>query len=244
MSDSTPSPGSAAPDGRWTAPPPAAVVFDCDGVLLNTERYCLQSKIDVLATHGIAATDAVVERLKGRHYSVAGAVLADILGDGADAGQASEEARRRQIELYRSDDVAALPGALELVAAAAERGPVAVASASPYPAVLHGLGVAGFLAYVDPDHVVCPDAAGLPPKPDPAVYVEALRRLGASPDTALAVEDSGSGLRSARAAGMQVLGVGPRSSTELVALADLWVETLADPGLHAWLGAVALTEHS
>jgi HAD superfamily hydrolase (TIGR01509 family) len=242
MSDSTPLAALASPEKRWSAPPPSAVVFDCDGVLLNTERYCLQSKIDVLADHGVAATRAIVERLKGRHYSVAGAVLAEILGDGADAGQASEEARRRQIELYHSDDVAALPGALDIVAAAAARGPVAVASASPHPAVVHGLEVAGFVAYVDPDHVVCPDAAGLPPKPDPAVYLEALRRLDVAPAGALAVEDSGSGLRSARAAGMRVLGVGSRPPVELVELADLWVETLADAGLRAWFGTVALTE--
>lgn len=245
MSDSTPPVVTAAPARGWAGPPPSAVVFDCDGVLLNTERYCLQSKLDMLGAHGVAVTDAIVERLKGRHYSEAGAVLAEILGEGADAVEAGEEARRRQIELYHSDDVAALPGALDLVAAAASLGPVAVASASPHPAVLHGLEASGFLAFVDPDHVVCPDAAGLPPKPDPAVYLEALRRIGADPAGALAVEDSGSGLRSARAAGMQVLGVGSpvaAASAGLIELADLWVETLADPALRAWFGAVALSE--
>lgn len=148
-------------------------------MLLNTERYCLPSKVDMLAGHGIVVTDAIVERLKGRHYSAAGAVLAELLGEGADAVRASEEARRRQIELYHSDDVAALPGALDLVAAAASLGPVAVASASPHPAVLHGLEVSGFLAHIDPDHVVCPDAAGLRPSTWPAhdADVAALVRL-------------------------------------------------------------------
>lgn len=218
---------------------PEAVVFDCDGVLLDTERYCLESKLRVLGSHGVPIDDSVIARLKGRHYSVAGEVMAEIMGDPGLADQVSREAYVTQIELYHSGDCAALPGALAMVEKVASRLPVAVASSSPQAAVTYGLSVAGFMRFIRPEHVICPDAANLMPKPDPAVYVEAMARLGVSPPGCLAVEDSGSGARSANAAGMRVLGVFTHPDEQLCQLTSHWVRSLEDEQLSQWADRLA-----
>lgn len=220
---------------------PEAVVFDCDGVLLNTERYCLESKLHVLDNHGVPIDDAVIARLKGRHYSVAGEVMAEIMGDPGLADQVSREAYVKQIELYHSGDCTALPGALALVEKVASRLPVAVASSSPQAAVSYGLSAAGFMRFIRPEHVVCPDAANLMPKPDPAVYAEAMARLGAAPVGCLAVEDSGSGVRSANAAGMRVLGVFTQPDEELCQMTSHWVRSLEDQELSQWVDRFAVS---
>jgi HAD superfamily hydrolase (TIGR01509 family) len=214
-------------------------VFDCDGVLLDTERYCLESKLRVLDNHGVPIGDGIIARLKGRHYSVAGDVMAEIMGDPGLADQVSREAYVKQIELYHSGDCAALPGALRMVEKVASRLPVAVASSSPQAAVTYGLSVAGFLRFIRPEHVICPDAANLTPKPDPAVYAEAMARLGVSPAGCLAVEDSGSGVRSAKAAGMRVLGVFTQPDEELCRMTGHWVRSLENEDLSQWVDRLA-----
>ncbi|MEA5366800.1 HAD-IA family hydrolase [Amycolatopsis sp., V23-08] len=95
-----------------------------------------------------------------------------------------------------------LPGAADLVAAAAAAGPVALVSASPARYVLAAVAASGlrFAAIVTGD-----DVARGKPAPDP--YLLAARRLGVAPGRCLAVEDSGSGIRSAHAAGMTVLAI-------------------------------------
>ncbi|WP_424216081.1 HAD family hydrolase (plasmid) [Streptomyces sp. BI20] len=216
---------------------PRAIVFDNDGVLLNTERYCAESKRIVLERHGVAVDDALMARLKGRHYSLAGEILAEALGRPGEDAACSAEARAEQIRLYHSAGIAPLTGSLGLVAACAARLPVAVASSSPLPAVRHVLEQHGFLDHIRPAHVVCCDSPGgpHPPKPDPDLYLEACRTLDVDPEHAAAVEDSASGLLAARAAGMYVIGVGPAPTPELTALADEWVLDLADPGLRGWI---------
>jgi HAD superfamily hydrolase (TIGR01509 family) len=218
---------------------PEAVVFDCDGVLLDTERYCLESKLCVLGKYGVPVDDGVIARLNGRHYSVAGDVMAEIMGDPGLADQVSREAYVKQIGLYHSGECAALPGALSMVEKLASRLPVAVASSSPQAAVVYGLSAAGFMRFVRPEHVICPDAANLMPKPDPAVYAEAMARLGVAPAGCLAVEDSGSGVRSATAAGMRVLGVFTRPDEGLCQMTGHWVGSLEDEELTQWADRIA-----
>jgi HAD superfamily hydrolase (TIGR01509 family) len=225
-----------APFHHWM---PEAVVFDCDGVLLNTEQFCLSSKLRVLGRHGVRVDDDLINRIKGRNYAVVGPILAEAMGN-ADLAQAcTREAYETQLDMYRSDDVRALPGALEMVGKIAALMPVAVASSSPLIAVRGALARAGFLDHIRPEYVVCPESGdGFTPKPDPAVYLEAMRRIGVAPTGTLAVEDSGSGLQAARAAGMHVLGVFTQPSSELTGLARHWVHSLDDPDLVAWIDSV------
>jgi len=128
---------------------------------------------------------------------------------------------------YR-DHLPLIPGAAEAVERLAARWPLAVASSSNRPlidAVLETSGLSRFFAATVSSEEV---ARG---KPAPDVYLEAARRLGVEPTSCAAVEDSHSGIRSAKAAGMRVLAL-PNPSyppgAEALALADAVLASLAE----------------
>jgi HAD superfamily hydrolase (TIGR01509 family) len=107
--------------------------------------------------------------------------------------------------------VTALPGTLELVREAESHGPIALATASPrlyVQAALDALGLAGRMRTV-----VCGEDV-TEGKPAPEAYLRAATAIGMPPETCVAVEDSPNGIRSASAAGMQVLAI-PRAGTTL-----------------------------
>jgi HAD superfamily hydrolase (TIGR01509 family) len=126
------------------------------------------------------------------------------------------------------EGVALLDGASEAVAALAERWPLGLASSADRPvieAVLEATGLARFF-----QAVVASDEAGRG-KPAPDVYLAAVARLGIAGDSAVAVEDSGNGILSAKAAGMAVIAI-PRPHTPvdpaILAQAGAVLETSAD----------------
>ncbi len=145
----------------WT---PRAVVFDCDGVLMSTEEYCLLSKVLVLREHGVEPDADVLASLKGLHYSAAGDTLARSLGTSASAEECSAQALAKQRELYRTRPSHALPGALDLVKRTSAVMPVACATSSPQDAVEHVLARAGILPYLV---CVTSPTMGFAPKPAP-----------------------------------------------------------------------------
>lgn len=108
-----------------------------------------------------------------------------------------------------------LPGAAELVATAAELGPVGLVSASPGPYVQAAATALGLVRYLRAA-VTGDDVTHGKPAPDP--YLLAAHRLGVTPARCLAIEDSASGVRSAHAAGMTVLTTG--LDHEVLTLAD------------------------
>lgn len=115
--------------------------------------------------------------------------------------------------------------------------PVACATSSPHDAVEHVLAEAGILPYLV---CVTSPTVGFAPKPAPDTYLAAAEACAVEPADTLAVEDSTSGIRSAVAAGMRVLGVGPEPSAEQRALVDHWVASLDDPELTDWAQRLAL----
>lgn len=218
----------------WT---PRAVVFDCDGVLMSTEEYCLLSKVLVLRDHGVEPDTDVLASLKGLHYSAAGDTLARSLGSSASAEECSAQALAKQRELYRTHPSYALPGALDLVKRTSAVMPVACATSSPQDAVEHVLAKAEMLPYLV---CVTSPTMGFAAKPAPDTYLAAAEACAVDPADILAVEDSTSGIRSAVAAGMRVLGVGPEPSAEQLALVDHWVLSLEDPELTHWAQRLTL----
>ncbi|MFI6584622.1 HAD family hydrolase [Embleya sp. NPDC050493] len=212
----------------WT---PAAIVFDCDGTLMDSECHWVEARERVLRGYGITAPSDFGERTKGLHFTECGRVMTEVAGLAARhadrvTGQLLDEFRR----LVAADPVT-IPGAVDFVGLASHFAPLAVASNCPRDVVESGLAHAGLLHhFVD---VVVPDV-DLRPKPDPDVYLAATRACGATPAVTLAVEDSYCGMLSATRAGLRVLGVGPDPRDEELALADLWVSTLADADLLHW----------
>ncbi|MGR6973684.1 HAD family hydrolase [Streptomyces cynarae] len=211
----------------WT---PAAVVFDCDGTLVDSERHWQQARDTVLRGHGVVPDAEFTHRSKGLHYTECGALMARLAG----RPDRAEEMTRQLLAAFRAlvaGDPVPMPGARALVTALSRTLPLAVASNCPADVVEFSLESVGLRHHFR--HIVVP-GAGVRPKPHPDTYAEAARRLGVECGRALAVEDSVNGLKAAAAAGLRAVGVGRRPGGEAVALADLWVDTLEDPGLLAW----------
>ncbi|MFD8331646.1 HAD family hydrolase [Streptomyces solisilvae] len=211
----------------WT---PAAIVFDCDGTLMDSERHWEEAREVVLRSHGTAPDEEFARRTKGLHYTECGRMLAEFAG----RPELAEEMTEQLLDAFRrlvADDPVTMPGAPQLVAKAATFAPLAVASNCPRDVVEDGLVKAGLLRYFG--HVLVPEGE-VRPKPYPDVYLEAARLCGAAPADALAVEDSHCGFLSASRAGLRVLGVGPRKPVDESPPVDVWVSTLADPDLVKW----------
>ncbi|GGK19805.1 haloacid dehalogenase [Pilimelia terevasa] len=201
------------------------VVFDCDGLLVDTEPCWFAAERSIFAEYGRVYGHAEQAQLIGTQYRAAAARMAAMLGRPQDAAPIADRLLARTAEAIRRD-CQAMPGARELVGACAARGPVAVASNSPRALVDLSLAAAGFAALP----VVTADDVPAP-KPAPDVYLAACAALGVRPARAVAFEDSPTGARAARAAGLYVVAV--PSLPDQPIDADLTLASLADADLPA-----------
>jgi HAD superfamily hydrolase (TIGR01509 family) len=213
--------------------PPAAVVFDCDGLLLDTESAWSRAEAELYRAHGVTFTLDHKRELLGKAGSTASAVVERHLG-APGHGPALMDELAELVLAEVAVSAPPRPGAAELVAELRARGtPLGLASNSPRAIVESALHVAGF----DGVFASVLTAQDVPrPKPAPDVYAESCRRLGAPPERSVALEDSPTGVASAVAAGLYVIGV---PSLEGVALdaAHRQAASLAD---RAVLDALAL----
>jgi HAD superfamily hydrolase (TIGR01509 family) len=204
---------------------PAAVVFDCDGLLVDTETAWTTAETELFARYGRTFGPAEKEAIVGKSMGVAAVVLEDLLGEpGRGLDLWDELVLIVEPLLHHATP---MPGAVDLAAAVPV--PTAVASSSPRPLVDAALGAAE-MAF---DVVIAGDEVAHP-KPAPDLYAEACRRLGVAPADAVALEDTPTGVASARAAGLFVVGVPSLPGVTLDA--DLVVPSLNDPALPPKLG--------
>jgi HAD superfamily hydrolase (TIGR01509 family) len=211
---------------------PAAVIFDCDGLLVDTESAWTRAEEVLYARYGSTFTLEHKRELLGQSGPVAWVTIERHLSM-PDAGERLEDELRELVTLEIERDAPAMPGTTELVAALRAAGtPIGLASNSPRDLVdlsLRGAGFSdAFAAIVTADDV----EHG---KPSPDVYLEAARRLGADPSATVALEDSPTGVLAGRAAGMFVIGVPGVEGIDL-SQADLVVASLRDPAVFAAVG--------
>ncbi|MEU3188164.1 HAD family phosphatase [Streptomyces sp. NPDC006923] len=211
----------------WT---PAAVVFDCDGTLMDTERHWQDARIRALREYECEPGAGFAERAKGLHYTECGRLMAEEAGRPELAGEITGRLLAHFRVLVAGNPII-MPGARQLVESCAKFAPLAVASNCPREVVESSLGRSGLLGRFD--HVVVPGGE-IRPKPHPDVYLTAARLCGAAPADTLAVEDSLCGIQAAVRAGTRVLGVGPWPGEQVADLVDLWVRSLDEPELSGW----------
>jgi HAD superfamily hydrolase (TIGR01509 family) len=208
-----------------TPPPrPQAVVFDCDGLLLDTETAWTRAESELFRRHGSTFTMDHKRDLIGSSHTVAAGKL-EVMLDQPGEGEALITELHDLVMEEATHDVEPRPGAVALVDALRDAGiPIAVASNSPrafLDQVLATAGVADRFA-----HTVAGDEVEHP-KPAPDIYLEACRRLHADPERSVGLEDSPTGAQAAHAAGLYVIGV-PYLPDMEVPLADLTTGSLAD----------------
>lgn len=190
------------------APPtelPDAVVFDNDGLLLDTESVWTRAEEDLFSRRGLEFTPANKLELVGTSAEIAGRILERRLGEPGRAAALLEELNALVVaELEHG--VEAMVGARELLHSLRQRGtPLGLVSNSPLVFVRRSLQLVGFEDHFD---VVLSAHEVAAPKPAPDPYLEACSRLGVEPGpSVVALEDSPTGVAAARAAGLTVIGV-------------------------------------
>jgi HAD superfamily hydrolase (TIGR01509 family) len=203
-----------------------AVVFDLDGVLLDTEELWDEARRQIAEERGGRWRPEAQRAMMGMSSPEWSRYMHDVIGVPDPPDRISEEVVERLAELYRRE-LPLVDGAIEAVRRIGDRWPLGIASSSNRPLIDLFLELTGtrdlFRATVSSEEV----AHG---KPAPDVYLEAARRLQVGPERCAAIEDSENGIRSARAAGMHVVAIPNRvfpPSTEALALADVVLDSPA-----------------
>jgi HAD superfamily hydrolase (TIGR01509 family) len=205
----------------------AAVVFDLDGVLLDSEAAWDSARRELVRERGGTWTESATREMMGMSSREWSRYLVRELGVDLEPDSISDEVVERLLAAYR-EGLPLLPGGAEAVERLAARWPLAVASSSNREVIDLVLEESGLGDHFDVSVSSEEVARG---KPAPDVYVEAARRLGAKPAACVAIEDSENGIRSARVAGMKVIAVpNPEfpPAREAVALADHVAASLAE----------------
>jgi len=204
-----------------------AVVFDLDGLLLDTEQVWDEVREALVRERGGRWHDRAQADMMGMSSHEWSRYLHEELGLPEPPEELNRLVVERMEERYR-DGLPVIDGAVDAVRRMAERWPLGLASSSNRPLIdlaLDRMGVADlFHATVSSEEV----ERG---KPAPDVYLEAARRLGVPPERAAAVEDSASGIRAAKAAGMRVVAIPNRHfppGDDVLALADVRLDSLAE----------------
>jgi HAD superfamily hydrolase (TIGR01509 family) len=204
-----------------------AVVFDLDGVLVDSEHVWDEVREQLAREQGGRWHERAQADMMGMSSGEWSRYLRDVIGVPGSAEEISNEVVRRMQARY-ADELPLIEGAIDAVRRVASDFRLAVASSSNRPIIDEVLSRAGvddlFEVTVSSEEV----ARG---KPAPDVYLEAARRLGLSPVACAAIEDSGNGLRAAHAARMRVVAVPNRRyppPPEALELADAVLPSIAD----------------
>jgi len=204
-----------------------AVVFDLDGVLVDSEHVWDEVREALARERGGRWHDRAQADMMGMSSPEWSRYMHEVIGLPESPEEINDEVVRRMQERY-ADQLPVVPGEVDAVHRLAGAFRLGVASSSNRPlidAVLAGTGLVGlFEATVSSEEL----ARG---KPEPDVYLEVVRRLGVEPGRAAAVEDSANGIRSAHAAGLRVLAI-PNGryppAADALGLADRVLTSIAD----------------
>ena len=213
----------------------SAIVFDCDGLLLDTEPAWTIGETAVFAENGFAFGPEQKRLVIGKSISASTDAMAEYFGRPGTGGELIDHL----LELVEEQlllGVAPLPGVVALLDAIGDRVPIAVASNSSREFLDVSLRGSRLLDRFTVS--VSADEVGHP-KPHPDVYLEAFARLGADPTRGVALEDSATGIAAARASGAFVLTVPSLPGDEPDG--DYITSSLADPIVLEWGRTVEAT---
>ena len=180
-----------------------AVVFDLDGVIIDTEAVWEQVRRAYVAGYGRQFLPDSQTRMMGMSTGEWSTHLSHEVGVPRTPEEVASDVLGRMAERYR-EDLPLIPGSVDAVRRMAAHFPVALASSSARILIDQVLRTAGL---TDVFRVTLSTEEVPRGKPAPDVYLAAASRLGLSPEVCAAVEDSSNGLRSAAAAGLAVIAV-------------------------------------
>lgn len=182
-----------------------AVIFDCDGVLVDSEALSLDLEVEFLNRHGLGYERlSFARRFIGTDiHAMDAAVAADCLAmTGQPLGDTVMDEMRAARDALFAENLTAISGARDSLTAWS--GAQAIASSTHHPELRRNLSKAGLDDVCYPHVYSAQDVARGKPAPD--VFLHAAARIGVSPDKCLVIEDSINGVKAARSAGMTIWG--------------------------------------
>jgi len=204
-----------------------AVVFDLDGVIIDSEQLWDEVREGLARERGGRWGEQAQADMMGMSSTEWSRYMHEVVGLPEPPEEINREVVRRMLARY-SEHLPLIDGAGDAVKRLAAHWPLGVASSSNRALIDHVLELSGlapcFKVTVSSEEV----ERG---KPAPDVYLEAARRLGAEPSRTVAIEDSASGIRSAHAAGMHVVAIPNRAfppPADVLALANVVLESIKE----------------
>ncbi|HLB18399.1 MAG TPA: HAD family phosphatase [Gaiellaceae bacterium] len=204
-----------------------AVVFDLDGVIIDSEELWDEVREDLARERGGRWSAQAQADMMGMSSTEWSRYLHEVVGLPEPPGEISREVVERMLARY-SESLPLVDGAVDAVKRLAAHWRLAVASSSNRELIDRVLEVSGLAPYFEV--TVSSEEVGRG-KPAPDVYLEAARRLGVDAARSVAIEDSASGIRSAHAAGMHVVAIPNRAfppPADVLTLASVVLESIEE----------------
>ncbi len=202
-----------------------AVIFDMDGVLVDSEVYWKQSRIEFAQTLGKVWTDEDQRLAMGRNTVEWAQVMQERLAIDMSIEDIIADMKRRVIAHYE-ERLPTLPGALEAVQLASKHYRIALASGSPTEIIQRVMQ----LTELDKVFEIMVYGDDIPNgKPAPDIYIETLSRLNVKAENAVGIEDSANGIRALKAAGMYAIAAPSPGFTlpdDILQMADYFLDSL------------------
>lgn len=196
-----------------------AVIFDMDGVLVDSQPYHFKADIDTMAEYGVIKDQKFYESFAGTLTADRVRTLKEMFGLDVPVEEMTIKRENMILDIMGKEDIKPVSGIPEFLRSIKEKGlTTAVASSSDYKLInliLDRLKIAQYFDSVTSGSDV---KRG---KPSPDVFLLAAERIGIEPSECLVVEDSENGVKAAKAAGMKALGyINPTSGKQDLSLAD------------------------
>jgi HAD superfamily hydrolase (TIGR01509 family) len=229
--DRTKLPGGEA-DTVTPATDPCAILFDMDGVLVDSERPSLALLQTMLLEHGVDVPLHDLRSVFGRPPAYLNGFLGPRLAVvGVDAVDFAAEFDAHKDRLHHGGHILPFPGARDLLEGLARGGwRLALATTTQRPKMVARLAGTGILELLDATVTGDEVVHG---KPAPDIFLLAAKRVGVAPDRCWVVEDSLAGVEAGKAAGMRVVAVAGTFEAAALTAADHVVHDLGELG--AWL---------
>lgn len=196
-----------------------AVIFDMDGVLVDSQPYHFKADIDTMAEYGVIKDQKFYESFAGTLTADRMRTLKEMFGLDVPVEEMTIKRENMILDIMGKEDIKPVSGIPEFLRSIEEKGlTTAVASSSDYKLInliLDRLKIAQYFDSVTSGSDV---KRG---KPSPDVFLLAAERIGIEPAECLVVEDSENGVKAAKSAGMKALGyINPTSGKQDLSLAD------------------------